>query len=420
MIGAYHFRRLILFRSLVISVELVVLLLAIYVLKVQLPVLDVLVMIGLYVAFNAYAWRSLRLGKLSTERAFFIHLSVDVFMLAVLFYFSGGSSNPFVSLFLLPLVIVATILPKQYVWAMSLIVLGCYTLLMLLYIPLHGAGATHIHVVPATSGFGLHVLGMWFSFLFGVGVILFFVATMAEALRQRDRKLAEAREKYLRDEHVIALGTMAAGTAHELGTPLGTMAVLTKEMVSEYADQPELLRQIEILRSQVSRCKVALGQLSASAGQLRAENGRGESLAPYLKNLFSLWQQMHPHTPVAVTMGDSGACPMIVVDETLKQALMNLLNNAAEASPEGIAASASWTDEQLRLEIRDFGAGFSDDVMKGMGTPFFTTKQNGHGLGFYLAQAVVSRLGGGVELINHPDGGACITVLLPLHALKVG
>ncbi|TLS77815.1 HAMP domain-containing histidine kinase [Mariprofundus erugo] len=412
---------MILFRSLVIGVELMVLVLAIYMLNVQLPVLDVLVMIGLYVAFNLYAWHCLRQGKLSSERQFFIHLSVDVLMLAVLFYFSGGSSNPFVSLFLLPLVIVATILPKPYVWAMSLIVLGCYTLLMVLYIPLHGgANMSHIHVVPATSGFGLHVLGMWFSFLFGVSVILFFVATMAEALRQRDRKLAEAREKYLRDEHVIALGTMAAGAAHELGTPLGTMAVLTKEMVSEYAGQPELLSQIEILRSQVSRCKLALGQLSASAGQLRAESGRGESVAPYLRNLFSLWQEVHPLTPVAVEMSDTGSSPMIVVDETLKQAIMNLLNNAAEASPSAIAVTASWTEAELRLVIRDFGAGFSDDVMKGMGTPFFTTKQNGHGLGFYLAQAVVSRFGGAVELMNHPEGGACITVLLPLHELKVG
>jgi len=411
----YHFRRLILFRSIVIAVELCVLMLVIYVLNMQLPALEILIMIAAYSACNLLAWIRLQKGISTSQLEFFLQLGIDVLMLAVLFYFSGGSSNPFVSLFLLPLVIVATILPRTYVWAMALIALSCYTLLMVMYVPLE-------HAEPAmqsTSGFGLHVLGMWFSFLLGVGVILFFVATMAEALRQRDKKLAEAREKYLRDEHVIALGTMAAGAGHELGTPLGTIAVLTNEMQQEYSDQPELLAQIEILRSQVKRCKVTLGQLSASAGQLRAVSGQSENIEDYLRQLFSQWQEMNPNTVMSVELTGHGHPPMIVIDETLKQAFMNLLNNAADASPEKITVHAIYSSEQLSVSIRDFGSGFSDAAMEKVGQAFFTTKKDGHGLGFYLAQAVISRLDGDVKVTNHPEDGACITVQFPLNDLKV-
>ncbi len=420
MLETYHFRRLLLFRSAVIAVELLVLTLAVYALDVQLPVLEIVLMIGIYAGFHLIAWLRLHQKLSASKMEFFLHLSLDVLMLAVLFYFSGGSTNPFVSLFLLPLVIVATILPRRYVWAMALIALACYSILMVMYVPLHnGVEMQHQHATQSASGFGLHVLGMWFSFLLGVGVILFFVATMAEALRQRDKKLAEAREKYLRDEHVIALGTMAAGAGHELGTPLGTIAVLTKEMQQEYRDQPALLTQIEILRSQVDRCKVTLGQLSASAGQLRAVSGQSEEIEPYMQNILSQWQEMHPETSLSAHLNGNAPAPMIVVDETLKQAFMNLLNNAAEASPEKISVKATWSMDELCVSIRDFGAGFSDTAMQEMGKAFFTTKKHGHGLGFYLAQAVFSRLGGHIEIANHPGGGACITTILPLHDLKV-
>jgi len=305
----------------VISLELLLLAVAVFMLHVELPLLDILVMIGLYITFNGLTWVRLRKAVSRSELEFFIYLAVDVLMLAVLFYFSGGSSNPFVSLFLLPLVIVATILPKSYVWMMALIVLACYTFLMVVYVPLNDdMRIIMAHPTSRSSGFGMHVVGMWFSFLLGVGVVLFFVASMAEALRQRDKKLAEAREKSLRDEHMIVLGTMAAGVAHELGTPLATIAVVTREMERDHSDQPELLADIEILRSQMARCKVALGQLSASAGQLRAESGRGQSLEGYLQQMLGEWQKIHPNTALLVELAGQSH-PIIVVDETLNQAL---------------------------------------------------------------------------------------------------
>jgi two-component system sensor histidine kinase RegB len=414
----YNLKTLFVFRSTVLGSELIAITLAVFWLDVVLPVQSMLSVIAIYAMFNVMVWVSLHKGTSVSANKFFLHLVIDVLALAALLYFAGGSSNPFVSLFLLPLVIVAATLPKPYVWAMAAVTLICYTLLMVINVPLTQEMTGHGHMGhDQSSNFGLHVLGMWFSFLLGVGLILFFVVTMADALRQRDKKLAEAREKNLRDEHMVALGTLAAGAAHELGTPLGTMAVVTKEMEQEYSQQPDLVEKIEILRSQVDRCKTTLGQISASAGQMKAESGRSENVKRYLQQCLARWQEMHLDTALAVSLNGSTPTPVIVVDETLNQAIINILNNASDASPEKIEIKANWSHSELSLEVVDFGEGLSQAAMEELGKPFFTTKKDGHGLGFYLAQAVVHRLGGEVKASNHKQGGACIHIKLPLNKL---
>ncbi|NWF36466.1 HAMP domain-containing histidine kinase [Mariprofundus sp. KV] len=424
MVGTYNLKRLFVFRSAVIASELAAVGLAVYGLAVELPLLYMLSVIGLYTLFNAYLWLRLRKTPSASANEFFLHLVVDVLALAGLLYFAGGSSNPFVSLFLLPLVIVAATLPKRYVWGMAAVTLGCYSLLMLINVPLtqemtgHNHGAHAGHGASPAGDFSLHVLGMWFSFLLAVGLILFFVVSMAEALRQRDQKLAEAREKNLRDEHMVSLGTLAAGAAHELGTPLATMAVLTKEMEKEYRQQPELLENIIILRSQVDRCKATLGQISASAGQMKAESGHSEDVKSCLNHCIARWQELHPATSIAISLKGIEPAPTIVVDETLNQAVINVLNNAADASPDSIELNAAWSAVELNLDIRDFGEGLSPAALEALGKPFFTTKKDGHGLGFYLASEVVRRIGGEMSISNHAEGGALVNIRLPLQKLK--
>lgn len=420
-IGGNHFRRLFLFRSTIILIELAAVLLARDLLNVMLPVMPMLAVVGVHAAFNLLVWWRLKSGASASAIEFFLHLSVDVLALAVLLYFSGGSGNPFVSMFLLPLVIVAAALPRRYVWAMAAVTLGCYTLLIAINVPLSpgvGGAAMHGAHTMVAGSFSLHVLGMWFSFLLGVGLIIFFVVSMAESLRERDQRLAEAREKHLRDEHMVALGTLAAGAAHELATPLSTMAVLTREMENEYADSPDLLARLGILRSQVDRCKGTLRQISESADQMKAESGHRESLDRYLRACIDRWQELHPDCAFSADVQGSEPAPVIVVDETLNQALINLLNNAADASPERITLSGEWSESKLALELRDFGGGFSGEALERLGQPFFTTKRDGHGLGFYLASEVIRRLGGEVTVSNHPDGGALISIRLPLDKLR--
>jgi len=150
----------------------------------------------------------------------FAQLGADVAALSILLYYGGGSTNPFVSLYLLPLVIAAATLPGRYTWGMAALTAACYSLLMVYYIPL-----PHIHQ-HGDDAFNIHVLGMWLGFVISAVVVAYFVVQMAQAVRSRDEMLARVREEVLRNERIVALGTQAAGAAHEMGTPLSTMAVV--------------------------------------------------------------------------------------------------------------------------------------------------------------------------------------------------
>jgi len=415
-VGAYHLRRLFIFRVAVIISELAVTLLAIYQFEVNLPVAAMLSVIAIYSAFNVVVWVRLQGKRAASNNEFFLHLVIDVLALAVLLYFAGGSGNPFVSMFLLPLVIVASTLPRRYVWMMAAVTLACYTLLMLINVPLADTMSGHHH--HAANNFDLHMLGMWFSFLLGVGVILFFVVSMAEALRRRDRHLNEIREKALRDEHVVALGTVAAGAAHELSTPLATIAVLSGELREEYRDIPGLADRLSILRAQVDRCKEALSRINASVGEMRAEGGGVMRLDRYLQDVVARWRQLHADAKLDEQWHGSVPSPEIVCDETLTQSIINVLDNAFEVSPGMIGIDGEWSEESLRLTISDAGPGFPPSALESVGNPFFTTKTEGQGLGLFLSRAVMQRLGGEVTFTNRSEGGAQIVMTLPLHKLR--
>ncbi len=382
-------------------------------LQMHIPLLTLLVVISLYGAINLISWLRLRHRATIAINTFFLQLLIDVAVLTAMLYLSGGSTNPFVSLLLLPLVIVATTAPRYYAWGMAGITIACYTLLMFFFTPLHSMGDHQ------SGSFDQHIVGMWFSFLLAVGLIVFFVVKLADSLREREHTLAEAREKALRDEHLVSLGTFAAGAAHELGTPLATMAVITKELQNDLADKPEMTVQTKLLREQIDRCKQTLTQISARAGQSRAEGGVPQPLDSYLNDVLQQWRLMRPEVTMQPQWRGTQPAPQIVVDDTLSQALTSILNNAADASPQQIEVIGEWDNEQLQLEINDRGTGLDEAAQAAAGTAFFTTKKEGQGLGLFLAHAVIERLGGKISIHNRTDGGASVRIQLPLKPLIV-
>jgi two-component system sensor histidine kinase RegB len=198
------------------------------------------------------------------------------------------------------------------------------------------------------------------------------------------------------------------------------MAVVAGEMAQDCAAQPHLAESLALLRNQIDRCKEILTSITASAGQQRAEAGRGQSLDDFLQQTVDRWQDVRPATQLNCVMQGITPAPVIAVDRTLGQALVNLLDNAADASPQQIELSANWTGAELNLSIRDFGPGLTPEVADKAGTLFFTTKQDsGLGLGLYLARLIFERFGGTLNLSNHSQGGAVTLVRLPLKALLI-
>jgi two-component system sensor histidine kinase RegB len=404
-----NLQRLFLLRNIVIAAQCLTLALAHWVLDMQLPWAEMVAVTVMLAALNLATWIRLRRKWPVSSIEFFAQLLVDVFALSALLYFSGGSTNPFISLYLLPLTIAAAALPWAYTWVMAAITISCYTLMLFYYVPLPHDHEEH------NSEFNLHVSGMWLAFVLSTMLIAWFVVKMGISIRERDRDLALAREQALRNEQIIALGTLAAGAAHELGTPLATMAVVTGELQDEYKENREFQDNIRILRDQITQCKHTLTQLLADAGQARAEDGSGQAVDSFLRQVLDKWQLMRPS--VQFTYRDSGVqpAPQILNTQLLSQSILNLLNNAADASLKHIEIEVSWNYQELHLQILDYGDGLTGEAVQRAGQPFFTSKApgQGFGIGLFLANANIERFGGRVRLTNRV-GGACTQVTLPL------
>lgn len=385
---------------------------------VPLSTRPIAIVIGLMLLLNLFTWW--RLGKTAhvSELELVTQLIGDIATLTALFYLTGGYSNPFVWMYLLPLAVAAVALRSLFVWLIAGLAVACYSLLVFFYIPL---SHLHVHAGPGKD-MDIHLVGMWLGFVVSAGIFAFFVARIGRGLREYDRMVAEARETALESERMVALGTLATAAAHELGTPLATMAVLSSEMLQEETEQTQLKQNLLLMRKQVDRCKEILTSLTIHAGDARAENAEGIALDVFLAQTIERWHDHHPAVAHTCTLQGSSPVPMIAMDRTLGMAITNLLDNAADASPEKVDIYAEWNGQLLVLNIRDYGKGLSSEMADRVGTPFFSTKRHldkGMGLGLYLARMILARFDGTVKLDNHAESGTMTCVRLPLEKLKI-
>lgn len=404
--GHSQLRRLVALRSMAVMAQLLTLFAVWKILELELKWQPMLLTIALLAAINLLSRMRLKSSKPVPNIELFAQLSVDVLTLSILLYYSGGSTNPFVSLYLLPLVIAATTMPVSYTWGMAALTSACYSVLMFHYIPL-----PHNHQHDDASAFNAHVVGMWLGFVFSTVVVAYFVVQMAQAVRNRDEMLVRVREEILRNERIVALGTQAAGAAHELGTPLSTMAVVIGELQHETETQPDWRDALTILSEQVKGCKRILDKILANAQVSGAASL--QSADRLMAEVLDEWQLLRPTAPYQYHSDGGQPAPFINVDATLRAALMNLLNNAADAAPQEIEICAHWDAASFTLEIHDHGKGLSEEAELKAGSAFFTTKAEGHGLGLFLANATLERIGGSVRLFNREQGGATTKIILP-------
>jgi two-component system sensor histidine kinase RegB len=405
--GHSQLRRLVALRSIAVAAQLITLAVVWKILELELDWQPMLLTIATLASINLFSWLRLRSSSPVSNPELFAQLSVDVIALSVLLYYGGGSTNPFISLYLLPLVIAAATLPSRYTWSMAVLTAACYSLLMVYYIPL-----PHIHQ-HGDDAFNIHVMGMWLGFVISAVVVAYFVVQMAQAVRSRDEMLVRVREEILRNERIVALGTQAAGAAHEMGTPLSTMAVVIGELQYDMAEtQPALRDSLTILDEQVRGCKRILDKIMANAQDSGATLPR--SIEKLMAEVLDEWQLLRPTAQYHYHSSAVQPIPRINVDVTLRAALMNLLNNAADASPQAIEIRADWDTANFTLEIRDQGAGLSEEAALKAGSAFFTTKTEGRGLGLLLANATIERMGGTVRLFNRKEGGATTVLTLPI------
>jgi two-component system sensor histidine kinase RegB len=255
----------------------------------------------------------------------------------------------------------------------------------------------------------MHLGGMWFNFLISAGLIAFFVTRMHAALRTRDQALSALREKQLRDERIVALGTQAALAAHELATPLATIQTTAHELASEFSNDPEIGADCRLLERQAQACKAILTQLAARAQDSQPAT---QALDAWVRAVIERWQVLRPDARITAELPSDPRD--FSVPDGLEQAILNVLNNAADASPDAVEFSAAVDTDALIIEIADRGPGFTPEQKAQAGRVLFSGKPGrGWGMGLALTHATLERLGGMLTLTEREGGGSRVRITLP-------
>jgi len=378
-------------------------------LKQPLPIAALFSVCGALALGNAAVHLWLLRGGHPTDRAAGLNLLADIAALTALLALSGGASNPFAVLYLVHITIGAVILPARWSVLLAVASVAAYSTLQLL-------PATPL----ALQGDALlwEERGRWVAFFVAAAFICIFSLRMSQSLRRREQELGLARSDAEAAERLAALGTVAGGTAHELNTPLGTIAILAGEL----ADQLEGERRAEAeeIRRQVKRCKEIIANMLAPRGGADVEEAKEFEIAPVLEAAVRRWQSGRPGPQPQLTVmpGVERARAHLPL-HAFEQAIANMLDNAADAT-EGrpvreLRVSLARVNDELHLTLADNGVGVPEPLLRRLGEPFFTTKEPGRGagLGLYLARHVVEREGGEMRVESTEGRGTSITLTIP-------
>ncbi len=409
-------RQLYFLRIITISFIFMMIVLAVAILDIHLPVLPLGIILLLMVATNLVTRYFIRHTGGRSFQLIYAQLLLEILLFAGILYFTGGATNPFTFFFLISLAIAATVIPGWPTWSLTALTVLLYSLLLKFYVPLAYQGHEHHHDMTAAGQFSQHILGMWFGFLVSAVLVTWFITYLAKELKQRDLAITEARQRELRDQQMVTLGTLAAGTAHELGTPLASLAVVSGEITDGYDPDrdAELFDNQRILLDQINRCKTILSVLSESAGESRADAGHLLPLSDFVDQVLEQWRTQRADVGhhYARDLDASGA--QLLYDKTISQALINLLNNAADATVDPIEINARSDAGNLLLEINDNGSGMSDEEIAKAGDTSFSSKPDGMGIGLFLAITTIRRAGGSVRFRRRQSGGTSTLIELPL------
>jgi two-component system sensor histidine kinase RegB len=386
-----------------------------FVLGLEIPLGPLGTLVGLSVAVNlgCLAW-----ARSAPPREWWLLgvMAFDVVCFSGLLYFTGGPENPFSFLYLVPIAIAAITLRPASTWALVMLSLASSAVLFARHEPLP-VGNDH------ASHMSAHLRGMWVAFGVAAAFIVYFLMRVRRALARREEELAASRSLAARQERLASLATLAAGAAHELATPLSTIAVVAKDLERDIAAagaEGSAGEDVRLMRREVERCRRILERMRVDAGDSAGER----FVRVAVRDLVADCEDGRAAAPdggraLEVAMDDATAGLVAVVPRrAFAQALRGLVDNARDASPAGERVSlrvAGDVGGRIVFEIGDRGAGIPPEVLARVGEPFFTTKPTGKGmgLGIFLARAVIERLGGQFTIRSAPGTGTTATLSLP-------
>lgn len=410
-------RTIVLMRAVALSCVVLMLALATLWLNIDLPLWEIVAVVALLTAFNAWTWLRMRRSRPVSDREVLGQLLADISALSVMLYFSGGATNPFVSFFLPDLAVAAALLSWRYALLLASLAIVAYSLLTTYFVPLR--------LGDPERAISYHLAGMWANFSVSAALITWFVAGLSRTVRQRDTQLARARERYLENDRLLALGIQAANAAHEISTPLSTVAIIAGDLLHEIdrADAASggkahaltpYREEFATIETQVALCKAALDRMGKNGA--RSDEATAAVVAStWLTQFADAWRLRYPATRLDIAVS---ACDIRIEDSSsLAQILTTLLDNAAQA----VAASDAAVRLALRMEpgrvsfeVADRGPGIAPDLLPRLGFEPIAGRPAGHGIGLFLAFATARQIGAEIELSDNPGGGTRAALNVPI------
>jgi two-component system sensor histidine kinase RegB len=385
-------------------------------LDVTLPLWPMAAVILFLVGLNAGSLYLYRARRAASNNEIFFQILFDVAALTLQLYLTGGASNPFISLYLLQVTLGAVLLETRTTWLLVIISSGCFISLTFFF---REISLPHNH---GTDFFNLHIQGMFICFVLAAILLVVFITRISRNLRARDARLADLRRQAVEEEHIVRMGLLASGAAHELGTPLSTLSVILNDWhrAGVGGSNPETTRDLQEMENQLARCKSIVSNILMSSGEARGEGTVRITVRTFLDELVEEWKLTRGVTALSyknVFYPDE----TIILDIALKQVLVNVFDNALEVSRDWVGTEIKREGDSIVISVTDHGPGFSEEILSQFGRPYRSTKsKSGSGLGLFLVANVLRKLGGRIQAVNADGRGAIVTMVLPLASLRPG
>ena len=396
----------------------------------KLPLGPCLAIIALSAWLNIFLSLRWRGGQRLASRPAGLLLGYDVLQLASLLYLTGGLENPFAFLFLVPVTVSATSLPITWTLALAAIAFTCSTVLAFVHMPLPWATTEALTLPPTYVG------GMWAALISGTVFSAIYARRIAEEARLMSSALSATEMVLAREQRLSALDGLAAAAAHELGTPLATIALVAKELKREVPKSSPHIEDIDLLISQAARCREILMRLAVPE-QLSDDVYQQVTLHAMIEDLVAPLRGSDVAIAIDAAPGDekkTSQAPVFKRNPAINYGLGNILENAIDFAATSVEVKARWTANQITLTVADDGKGFDQSIFDQLGDPFVTTRpgygpdvepepgqHDGMGLGLFIAKTLLERSGASVSLSNrkHPLEGAMIQVTWPRSLVDV-
>ncbi len=402
------FKSLFFLRWIAVAGQLAAIYFSASVLELPLPLRYLLFGVAVLALFNFASWLRMRFWRPITLSDVFIQMVTDVAVLSYLIALTGGATNPFFPLHLVPMALAAVSLPLPWVIAVAAVTLVCATLTIFFNLPLPP--------IVADPRSYVHLIGNWSAFALCLGLLTAFLVAIAQRSRQQAKAMQELRDRSMRTESVVALASQAASVAHELNTPLSTVANVVADLKYEFANDEDLAPDLNLMDDQLRLCRDYIKELVEIS---RADAAaKPQPIARVIDAAVSQFRLLRPAVKFNLMDGPRDDSLQVMADRSVIHLIVGLLNNAADASRpiEEPVIDMAWRIDgrNLRVEVRDYGPGLTAAQRELAGSFGVSSKESGLGLGLSLGHLTTERFSGSLVLTEASGTGTVAVFELPL------